>query len=48
MPPSIQRKTILSGGFYGRFLADATGSNGTGHLIYMHHATLFAVPFHVC
>jgi serine/threonine-protein kinase len=41
-----ERKTILSGGFSARYLADATGSSGTGHLIYLHQSTLFAVPFH--
>ena len=41
-----ERKTIQRGGFSARYLADATGSNGTGHLIYLHQTTLFAVPFH--
>jgi tRNA A-37 threonylcarbamoyl transferase component Bud32/WD40 repeat protein len=40
-----ERKTIERGGFSARYLVDATGSNGTGHLIYLHQATLFAVPF---
>ena len=40
-----ERKTILRGGFSARYLADATGSNGTGHLIYLRQTTLFAVPF---
>jgi len=40
-----ERKTIQRGGFSARYLADAIGSNGTGHLIYLHEATLFAVPF---
>ncbi|MSV35574.1 MAG: hypothetical protein EXQ47_08260 [Bryobacterales bacterium] len=40
-----ERKTIERGGFSARYLADATGSNGTGHLIYLHDTTLFAVPF---
>ena len=40
-----ERKTIQRGGFSARYLADATGSNGTGHLIYLHETTLFAVPF---
>ena len=31
-----ERKTIQRGGFSARYLADATGSNGTGHLIYLH------------
>src|SRR5215472_3868918 len=33
-----QRKTVLRGGFLGRYLP-------TGHLIYVHEATLFAAPF---
>ncbi len=33
-----QRKTVLHGGFYGRYVP-------TGHLVYMHENTLFAVPF---
>ena len=41
-----ERKTIQRGGFYPRYLADATGSNGTGHLVYVHQTTLFAMPFH--
>ena len=40
-----ERKTIQRGGFSPRYLADASASNGTGHLIYVHEATLFAVPF---
>jgi Tol biopolymer transport system component/predicted Ser/Thr protein kinase len=40
-----ERKTIQRGGFSPRYLADGTGSNGTGHLIYLHETTLFAVPF---
>lgn len=35
---SKQRKKLLSGGYYGRYLP-------TGHLIYMHEGTVFAVPF---
>jgi eukaryotic-like serine/threonine-protein kinase len=35
---SRQRKTVLHGGFYGRYLP-------TGHVAYMHEGTLFAVPF---
>ena len=35
---SGQRKTIVSGGFLGRYVP-------TGHLIYVHDATLFATPF---
>lgn len=41
-----QRKTILQGGYAARYLADATGSNGGGHLLYLHQSILFAVPFH--
>jgi dipeptidyl aminopeptidase/acylaminoacyl peptidase len=33
-----QRKTVLRGGFHGRYLP-------SGHVIYMHEGTLFAVPF---
>lgn len=40
-----ERKTIQRGGFSARYLADATGSNGAGHLIYLHESTPFAVPF---
>jgi Tol biopolymer transport system component len=40
-----ERKTIERGGFSARYLADATGSNGAGHLFYLYQATLFAVPF---
>jgi serine/threonine-protein kinase len=40
-----ERKTIQQGGFSPRYLAEATGSNGTGHLIYLHETTLFAAPF---
>ena len=40
-----ERKTIQRGGFSARYLADATNSNGTGYLIYLHQTTLFAVPF---
>jgi eukaryotic-like serine/threonine-protein kinase len=36
--PTGQRKTVLHGGFYGRYVP-------TGHLVYMHENTLFAVPF---
>jgi|SRR5579859_4689108 len=35
---SGERKKLLSGGYYGRYLP-------TGHLLYMHEGTLFAVPF---
>ena len=40
-----ERKTIQHGGFSARYLADASGSNGNGHLLYLHETTLFAVPF---
>ena len=35
---SGQRKTLQRGGFYARYLP-------SGHLVYMHEDTLFAVPF---
>src|SRR6266849_4609089 len=35
---SRQRKTILHGGFYARYLP-------SGHVVYVHAGTLFAVPF---
>jgi serine/threonine-protein kinase len=41
-----ERKTLHRGGFFGRYLAGATGSNATGHLVYLHQSTAFAVPFH--
>jgi serine/threonine-protein kinase len=37
-----ERKTVARGGFSARYLATSTG---TGHLIYLHESTLFAVPF---
>ena len=37
-----ERKTVERGGFSPRYLAT---SAGTGHLIYLHQSTLFAVPF---
>ncbi len=37
-----ERKTVQRGAFSARYLA---GSNGTGHLIYLHENTLFAVSF---
>ncbi len=40
-----ERKTIERGGFSPHYLAETTGSNGTGHLIYLNETTLFAVPF---
>jgi Tol biopolymer transport system component len=38
-----ERKTIERGGFSPHYLASSTGT-GTGHLIYLHESTLFAVP----
>jgi serine/threonine-protein kinase len=38
-----ERKILHRGGFYPRYLAAATGSDG--HLVYMHQSTLFAIPF---
>jgi eukaryotic-like serine/threonine-protein kinase len=35
---SGQRKTVQRGGFHGRYLS-------SGHLVYVHEGTLFAVPF---
>ena len=35
---SGQRKTVQRGGFYARYLP-------SGHVVYMHEGTLFAVPF---
>jgi serine/threonine protein kinase/Tol biopolymer transport system component len=35
---SGQRKTVQQGGFYARYLP-------SGHVVYMHESTLFAVPF---
>ncbi len=37
---SGQRKTLLEGGFYARYVP-------TGHLVYMHEGTLFGVPFNL-
>ena len=39
---SGQRKTLVRGGFNGRFLSTGTRK---GHLVYMHKGTLFAAPF---
>jgi Tol biopolymer transport system component len=36
--PSGQRKTLQRGGFYARYVP-------SGHVVYMHEGTLFAVPF---
>ena len=41
-----ERRTVQRGGFYPRYLADGSDPGGSGHLIYLHQATLFAVPFH--
>jgi hypothetical protein len=37
-----QRKTVSRGGTSPRYLA---ASNGTGYLVYLNKATLFAIPF---
>jgi serine/threonine-protein kinase len=39
-----ERKTVARGGFPPRYLPSSTG---TGHLIYLHQSTLFAVPFYL-
>jgi serine/threonine-protein kinase len=39
---SGQNKTVLRGGYFARYLPT---SNGTGHLVYIHEGTMFAVPF---
>jgi len=36
--PSGSRKVVMKGGFYGRYVA-------SGHLLYLHSGTLFAMPF---
>ncbi len=36
--PSGPRKVVATGGYHGRYLS-------SGHLVYMHEGTLFAVPF---
>ena len=41
-----ERKTLHSGGFSPRYIADASGSSRTGYLIYVNQSTAFAVPFH--
>jgi serine/threonine-protein kinase len=38
--PQGARKVVLRGGYFGRYLA-------SGHLVYMHDSTLFAVPFDI-
>ena len=42
-----ERKTVQRGGFSPHYLATSagTGSTETGHLVYVHQSTLFAVPF---
>jgi eukaryotic-like serine/threonine-protein kinase len=40
-----ERKTILRGGYFARYVPGARNANGSGHLIYMQQSTLFAVPF---
>jgi hypothetical protein len=37
-----QRKTLVRGGYFGRYVPTR---RNTGHLIYMHEATLFGAPF---
>ena len=39
--PTGERKTILRGGYFGRYL----GTAGSGHLLYVHEGALYAVPF---
>jgi serine/threonine protein kinase len=39
------RKILLRGGASPRYLATSNASNGVGHLLYVNHATLFAIPF---
>jgi serine/threonine-protein kinase len=39
-PASGQRKTLIRGGFYGRY-------SPSGHLLYIHEGNLFAVPFNL-
>ena len=41
-----ERKTLHAGGFFSRYVTDAAGPTGTGHLVYLQQSTLFAVPFH--
>ena len=40
-----ERKTLQRGGFFGRYVSEGIGASGTGHLIYLHQSTAFAVPF---
>jgi serine/threonine protein kinase/Tol biopolymer transport system component len=40
--PDRQRRSLIQGGASPRYLATA---NGTGHLVYINGATLFAIPF---
>ncbi|MCX6602324.1 MAG: protein kinase, partial [Acidobacteria bacterium] len=44
---SGERKTLHEGGFFSRYVTDANGPAGTGHLVYLRQSTLFAVPFYV-
>ena len=37
-PPNGERKTLVRGGYYARYLP-------TGHIAYVHEGTLFAAPF---
>jgi serine/threonine-protein kinase len=39
------RKVLIRGGASPRYLATSNGSNHLGHLVYVNHATLFAIPF---
>ncbi len=41
-----QRKTLVRGGYYGRYVPSGPGSN-SGHLLYIHQATLFAAPMNL-
>ena len=42
-----ERKMLHRGGFFARYVADATGSNGTGRIVFLDQNTAFAVPFHL-
>ncbi|MFN7926302.1 MAG: protein kinase [Bryobacteraceae bacterium] len=41
-----ERKTIVRGGRFARYLAGSAGPSDTGHVVYLSQTTLFAVPFH--
>ena len=48
--PGGERKVVLRGGYYGRYLPSGLGSptraeRKGSHLVYLHEGTLFAVPF---